>query len=458
MQRINFLVVIIILLFPLTIGAVPQLLNHQGYMLTNHGVPVVGSANVTFNLYADETGGDSVWTQTIPVTFDVGRYSVLLGPGEPELSIALFTGSDLYLGVTLEDQEEFVPRMPIASMPYAFRAEAVEGEVKAVGGLIVDGEVVINDQQQWVGSNISFNDLADIPEDLADGDDVGIEGSGTNGTIARFTESGLGDSVVVELDSKIGIGTDDPQATLQVAGSVQVEDDTDDCVETKEGTIRWHESKLEVCDGSDWAPVATAIYNGQSPSSAGLSCKTLLDTGGSQGNGVYWVDPDGPGGNDPYETYCNMADNDGGWTLAARMINNSWCHIDADMVSSLTAPDQSGCAKLSDADIRALYTDQFWLSCGTNAPHRFGTINAISNFNTTSSVGNKVMTWSASYGGSTYTGTDHSCCNFGDHNYRSPHIIYSIARGYNSGNYTANWGGCYNSNHGWYQNGYLYVR
>jgi hypothetical protein len=36
------------------------------------------------------------------------------------------------------------------------------------------------------------------------------------------------------------------------------------------------------------------------------SCKTLLDAGLSTGNGTYTIDPDGPGGNDPFQVYCDM--------------------------------------------------------------------------------------------------------------------------------------------------------
>ena len=153
-----------------------------------------------------------------------------------------------------------------------------------------------------------------------------------------------------------------------------------------------------------------------------------------------------------------MNDHDGGWTLAARMVGNSWCHIDAKSVGTLGGPSQAKCAKLSDAAIKALYTERFWLSCGTKDPSRFGAIDDIKNFNTDPQVGNKKMTWSMTYGGKTYGGTDHSCCNFGDHNYHTPSIIYSIGKGYNGGNYTQEWGGCYNSQNGWFQSGFLYVR
>ncbi|XP_078348817.1 uncharacterized protein LOC144633816 isoform X1 [Oculina patagonica] len=60
---------------------------------------------------------------------------------------------------------------------------------------------------------------------------------------------------------------------------------------------------------------------GHFSSSPGISCKEILDSGDSEGDGEYWINPEQTG--DPLRVYCDMTTDRGGWLLVANLLMES---------------------------------------------------------------------------------------------------------------------------------------
>ena len=163
-QRLPLFFLLVILMVPLNTMAVPSFLHHQGRILESDSSPMTGSADVIFKLHTQATGGSAVWTQTISVTFDGGFYSVILGPGTPEMSTEIIDGSNLFLSITLEGQAEFVPRYQVTSVPYALRSGAVTGEVDATNGIFVNGQEIIDQSGNIVAQDLSVEGSFTLPQ------------------------------------------------------------------------------------------------------------------------------------------------------------------------------------------------------------------------------------------------------------------------------------------------------
>ncbi len=121
-------------------SATPALLNYQGYLADNVGQPLTGPHTLRFDMFADSTGGASLWNESYAgVAVSSGVFNVLLGGVTPIPIGSLLTGATRWLQTTV-DGAPMLPRQPIVSVAYALRAELSEMRVIARGaGYFQDG-------------------------------------------------------------------------------------------------------------------------------------------------------------------------------------------------------------------------------------------------------------------------------------------------------------------------------
>jgi hypothetical protein len=116
---------------------VPTTMSYQGILKDSSGNPLNGTHNLTFTIYwwqvTPSTQWINVWSETqnnVQVTN--GLFNVELGSVNPLTSGDIFTGEytlnadegSLRLGIRVDSGTE-LPRIPLVTVPYAFRADYV---------------------------------------------------------------------------------------------------------------------------------------------------------------------------------------------------------------------------------------------------------------------------------------------------------------------------------------------
>ena len=200
-------------------AVVPPLVSFSGVLSDVNGKPLTGVVGVTFALYTNEQGGAPLWLETQNVYPDkTGHYTVLLGATTSTgLPADLFAaGEARWLGVEVQGQGEQV-RVSLASVPYSLKA----GDAQTVGGLPASAFVLAvpaagggAESGTPGATNLSSDALSAHPM-------AATSGSGTTNYVPLWTNSStLGDSMLYQSGSNVGVGTSSPLAPLHLVSAI----------------------------------------------------------------------------------------------------------------------------------------------------------------------------------------------------------------------------------------------
>lgn len=245
----------------------PEGIDYQGYLTDAAGAPLDQPVNVMFALYAAETGGAPLWSETVAIVPSQGLFVTTLGAGANPFPVGLFS-TPLYMGITVGTDSEMVPRRALTSVAYAKRAVDADtlgglpsaaldqsGDVATLSNTLSNTNSNVNALSQNVAGNTTAiaavdaqaagnaQDISQLQTDLTttNSDLTAVESvlptlqervSGScvpgssirqvfsNGTVSCETDDasrwGLFNSNLYYLDGSIGIGTTAPAAAIQI--------------------------------------------------------------------------------------------------------------------------------------------------------------------------------------------------------------------------------------------------
>ena len=168
---------------------VPEVINYQGKLVDNTGVPVTATVSIVFSIYDVASGGTALWTETqSSVVVQDGIYNVLLGSTTP-IPDAVFDRGDRWLGLKVGTDSEMTPRQRSTSVGYASNSDMVDGQHASEFAASSHD----HDTRYYTEAELNTNDgtvnepvdpvswfkIKDVPAGFADGTDD--EGSGVAG-------------------------------------------------------------------------------------------------------------------------------------------------------------------------------------------------------------------------------------------------------------------------------------
>lgn len=113
------------------VAAIPSTFSYQGTLRDADGNLVNGTVNLSLSLYGVVTGGTALYSEDFAdVNVRDGLFNVVVGDAQP-LPAAVFTTFPLYLGLSVNDDAEMLPRQRLHPVPYAMQSTSAQTAVTA---------------------------------------------------------------------------------------------------------------------------------------------------------------------------------------------------------------------------------------------------------------------------------------------------------------------------------------
>lgn len=159
---------------------IPTRVNYQGRLAKPDGTVVEdGTYTLTFRLFTQPTGGTKLWeeTYTNSVVVRNGVFSVMLGSTVP-IRESMFA-TPPYLEIQIGANSPLVPRQPIASVPFALRAETARSALS-----VADGSITTQKLANWAVTAGKMANDSVVASKLAN--DTGSLSKMTGGAASTF--------------------------------------------------------------------------------------------------------------------------------------------------------------------------------------------------------------------------------------------------------------------------------